>query len=268
MPTLRGLKRRGYTPESIKNFLYEIGVSKSESHVDIAMLEHSLREDLKSKVLNAMVILNPLKVIITNYPEDQVELLYAENNPENPDLGIRKLPFSRIIHIEQEDFMENPSNKFFRLAPGKEVRLKNAYFIKCEEVIKDKTTGEILELHCTYDPQTKSGSGFTGRKVKSTIHWISSEHALKAEVRLYDKFLLDDKELINKSIDWKDTINPNSLTILENCLIEASLRVSKPEDKYQFIRHGYFCVDTKYTTDEKLVFNRIVSLKDSKKQTK
>ncbi|SCY10662.1 glutamine--tRNA ligase/YqeY domain fusion protein [Alkaliphilus peptidifermentans] len=261
MPTLRGLRRRGYTPEAIRHFLGEIGVSKDGSTVDVAMLEHSLRDDLKLKAPRKMAVLQPLKVIITNYPEDQVEWLEAENNPENEEMGTRKIPFSREIYIERDDFMEDPPKKFFRLFPGNEVRLRHAYFIKCEEVIKDEETGEVLELRCTYDPETKSGSGFTGRKVKGTLHWVSAPHAVKSEVRLYDSFLLDQEG--NK--DWKEIINPNSLIILDNCYLEPSLGESAVEDKFQFLRHGYFCVDTKYSTKDKLVFNRTVSLKDSYK---
>ncbi len=266
MPTIRGLRRRGYTPDAIKNFLGEIGVAKNNSIVDVGMLEHSIREDLKLIAPRVMAVLDPLKVVITNYPEGEVEWLKAENNTENPDMGEREIPFSRVIYIEQEDFMENPPSKYHRLSPGKEVRLKHAYFIKCNEVIKDEQ-GNVVELHCSYDPETKSGTGFTGRKVKGTIHWVSADQAVKAEVRLYDRLLIDD-EPIRDSSDLEDKINPNSLAILDHCYVEASLKNADKENKYQFLRHGYFTVDNKDTNDEKLVFNRTVSLKDSwKKQS-
>ncbi|WP_243141255.1 glutamine--tRNA ligase/YqeY domain fusion protein [Alkaliphilus pronyensis] len=261
MPTLRGLRRRGYTPEAVRHFLGEIGISKDGSLVDGAMLEHSLRNDLKLKAPRRMAVLQPLKLVITNYPEGQVEWLDADNNPENPEMGTRKIPFSREIYIEREDFMEDPPKKFYRLFPGNEVRLRHAYFVKCEKVIKDDKTGEVVEIHCTYDPETKSGTGFTGRKVKGTIHWVSASHAVKAEVRLYDNFLLDKED----KKDWKEKINPNSLIILDDCYLEPSLGEASIEDKFQFLRHGYFCVDSKYTSNEKLVFNRAVSLKDSYK---
>lgn len=266
MPTLSGLRRRGYTPESIINFLNDIGVAKDGSIVDIAMLEHSIREDLKLKTNRAMAVLNPLKVVITNYPDGEVEWLDAENNPENHEMGSRKIPFSKVIYIENEDFMENPPKKYHRLSLGKEVRLKHAYFIKCEEIIKDNNSGEITEIRCTYDPKTKSGTGFTERKVKGTLHWVSAEHAIKAEVRLYDNLLLEENDKNKESKDWKENINPDSLIILENCYLESSLMDSKIGSKCQFLRHGYFCVDSKYTTEEKIVFNRIVPLKSSWKK--
>ncbi|KAB3526762.1 glutamine--tRNA ligase/YqeY domain fusion protein [Alkaliphilus serpentinus] len=261
LSTLKGLRRRGYTPEAIRTFLGEIGVSKDNSTVDLAMLEHFIREDLKLKVERRMAVLNPLKVVITNYPEGQVEWLDAENNPENPDMGSRQIPFSREIYIEREDFMENPPKKYFRLFPGNEVRLRHAYFIKCEEVIKDEETGEVMELRCTYDPETKSGTGFTGRKVKGTLHWVSVPHAVEAEVRLFDRLLLDSEGTAGK--DWREILNPNSLEILLKSYLEPSFADCIKEDKFQFLRHGYFCVDSKYSTAEKLVFNRIVSLKES-----
>lgn len=265
MPTLSGLRRRGYTPEAIRDFIDRVGVSKSNSIVDMSMLEHCIREDLKLKAPRVMGVLRPLKVVITNYPEGQVEWLDAEVNQENPEMGNKKIPFSRVIYIEQEDFMENPPKKYFRLSPGKEVRLKYAYFIKCEEVIKDEKTGETIELRCTYDPETKSGTGFTGRKVKGTLHWVSAEHAVKAEVRLYDRLLLDE-ENNNGSVDWKDRLNPNSLEILTDCYLEPSVTEGKLGDKYQFFRHGYFSVDPVNTTEDKLVFNRIVALRDTWKK--
>lgn len=258
MPTISGLRRRGYTPDAIRNFCREIGVSKADSTVDVQMLEHFIREDLKLKAPRTMGILRPLKVVITNYPEGKVEMLDAEINPENPDMGIRQIPFSREIYIEREDFMENPPKKYFRLFPGNEVRLKHAYFIKCEEVIKDEN-GEVVELRCTYDPETKSGTGFTGRKVKGTIHWVEASNAIPAEFHLFEPLILDD-ELGEGS--FLDHVNPNSREIVQG-FVEPNMKDAKPHDKYQFFRHGYFNVDPKLTTDDKLVFNRIVSLKSS-----
>lgn len=266
MPTLSGLRRRGYTPEAIKNFLDSVGVSKSNSVVDMAMLEHSIRDDLKLKALRVMSVLRPLKVVITNYPEGEEEWLDATNNPENEEMGKRKIPFSRVVYIEKEDFMEEPPRKYKRLSPGVEVRLRHAYFIKCNEVIKDEETGEVVELRCTYDPKTKSGTGFKERKPKGTIHWVSASHAVKAQVCLYDRLLLDDEE--NEVEDWKETLNPNSLEILESAFVEPQLKEAELGSKYQFLRHGYFSIDTKNTTDDLLVFNRIVSLKDSWKKKK
>lgn len=267
LPTLKGLRRRGFTPESIKAFLGEIGVGKSESTIDISMLEHCLRNDLKAKVPSVMAILNPLKVIITNYEEGKEELLDLQNNMENPELGSRKVPFSKVIYIEKDDFMENPVKGFHRLAPQKEVRLKGAYFIKCNEVIKNEE-GEIIELHCTYDPETKSGSGFEGRKVKGTIHWLSKDHAIKAQVNIYDKLVSKEELLKDSSKTWEEKIDPSSLIVLENCLVEKALNGASAESKYQFIRHGYFTVDKKYSSEGSLVFNRIVPLKDSWKNKK
>lgn len=259
MPTISGLRRKGYTPKAIRNFCREIGVSKSNSIVDEQMLEHFVREDLKLKAPRVMAIIKPLKVVITNYPEEQVEWLDAENNTENPELGNRKIPFSREIYIEQDDFMENPPKKYFRLFPGNEVRLKNAYFIKCNEVIKD-SEGNVLELRCTYDPETKSGTGFTGRKVKGTIHWVEASNAIPAEIRLYEPLIRDEEQEEGKT--FLDNINPNSLEVF-NGFVELNMSEANPQDKFQFFRHGYFNVDTKYTSKEKLVFNRIVSLKSS-----
>jgi glutaminyl-tRNA synthetase len=257
MPTISGLRRRGFTPESIRTFAREIGVARSNSVVDAKMLEHFIREDLKLKAPRTMGVLRPLKVVITNYPEDQVEMLDAEINPENPEMGMRQIPFSREIYIEQDDFMENPPSKYFRLFPGNEVRLKNAYFIKCNDVIKDEQ-GNVVELHCTYDPETKSGSGFTGRKVKGTIHWVDAKHALPAEFRLYEPLILD----VEEEGSFLENINPNSLEILQG-FVEPNMKEARPQDKFQFFRHGYFNVDPKHTTEDKLVFNRIVSLKSS-----
>ncbi|WP_432406767.1 glutamine--tRNA ligase/YqeY domain fusion protein [Wukongibacter sp. M2B1] len=265
MPTLSGLRRRGYTPESIKDFLDRVGVSKSNSIVDMAMLEHCIRDDLKMKAPRVMSVLNPLKVVITNYPEGKTEWLHAENNAENPEMGSREIPFSRVVYIEKEDFMEEPPKKYKRLSPGVEVRLRHAYFIKCEEVIKDEDTGEILELRCTYDPETKSGTGFTGRKPKGTIHWVSADYAVKAEIRLYDRLLLDEDEEVE---DWKDSLNPDSLKKLESAFVEPALKEAQLGSKYQFLRHGYFCIDTEDTKEDSLVINRIVSLKDSWKKKK
>ncbi|PAQ15634.1 glutamine--tRNA ligase [Bacillaceae bacterium SAOS 7] len=262
LPTISGLRRKGYTPEAIRDFIGEIGVSKGSGVVDSAMLEHFAREDLKLKAPRTMGVLKPLKVVITNYPEGQVEWLDAEINPENPEMGTRKIPFSREIYVEQEDFMENPPKKYFRLFPGNEVRLKHAYFIKCEEVIKDEN-GEVIELRCTYDPETKSGSGFTGRKVKGTLHWVDATHAIPAEFRLYEPLILDAEE--NEETEGKtflDYVNKNSLEIVDG-FIEPNMKDVKPQDKFQFFRHGYFNVDPKHTTEEKVVFNRIVSLKSS-----
>ncbi|WP_248928509.1 glutamine--tRNA ligase/YqeY domain fusion protein [Paenibacillus hamazuiensis] len=258
--TISGMRRRGFTPEAIRAFIRETGVSKSNGTVDSRMLDHFIREDLKLKAPRTMAVLQPLKVVITNYPEGQVEMLDAEINPENPDMGIRQIPFSREIYIERDDFMENPPPKYFRLFPGNEVRLKNAYFIKCEEVVKD-ADGNVVEIRCTYDPATKSGSGFTGRKVKGTIHWVEATQAAPAEFRLYEPLVLDDREE-DESEEESDRINPNSLEI-QTGFVEPNMKDAAPHDKFQFFRHGYFNVDPKHTTKEKLVFNRIVSLKSS-----
>ncbi|MDA8235735.1 MAG: glutamine--tRNA ligase/YqeY domain fusion protein [Clostridia bacterium] len=259
MPTVSGLRRRGYTPEAIRNFVREIGVAKSNSIVDAQMLDHFAREDLKLKAPRTMGVVRPLKVVITNYPEGQVEWLEAEINPENPEMGIRQIPFSREIYVEQDDFVENPPPKYHRLFPGNEVRLKHAYFIKCNEVIKD-AAGNVVEIRCTYDPATKSGSDFTERKVKGTIHWVEAGQALPAEFRLYEPLILDeDKE---EGENFLDNLNPNSLEILQG-FVEPNMKEAKPQDKFQFFRHGYFNVDPKLSTQEKPVFNLIVSLKSS-----
>jgi glutaminyl-tRNA synthetase len=262
MPTISGMRRKGFTPESIRAFVRETGIHKGSGAVDSQMLEHFVREDLKLKVPRTMGVINPLKVVITNYPEGQIELLDAEINPENPEMGMRKIPFSREIYIEKDDFMEEPPKKYFRLFPGNEVRLKNAYFITCQEVIKDEK-GEVVELRCTYDPETKSGTGFTGRKVKGTIHWVESTHAVPAEFRLYEPLILDaDKDESDEGKTFLDHVNPNSLEVLQG-FVEPNMKESRPQDKFQFFRHGYFNVDPKHTTVDKLVFNRIVSLKSS-----
>jgi glutaminyl-tRNA synthetase len=259
MPTISGLRRRGYTPEAIRAFCHEIGVAKSNSQVDSQMLEHFIREDLKLKALRTMGVLHPLKVVITNYPEGQVEMLDAENNPENPEMGIRQVPFSREIYIEQDDFMENPPKGYFRLFPGNEVRLKHAYFIKCNEAITDEN-GNVTQLNCTYDPETKSGSGFTGRKVKGTIHWVEATQAVPAEFRLYEPLILDEESEDGKT--FLDQVNPDSLKIVQG-FVEPNMKDAKAQDKFQFFRHGYFNVDPKNTSAERLVFNLIVSLKSS-----
>ncbi|WP_040950695.1 glutamine--tRNA ligase/YqeY domain fusion protein [Gorillibacterium massiliense] len=306
MPTLAGLRRKGFTPEAIRTFCREIGVARSNSTVDEQLLEHFIREDLKLKAPRTMAVLDPLKVVITNYPEGETEWLPAENNSENEEMGERQIPFSREIYIERDDFMEVPPPKYFRLFPGNEVRLKHAYFIKCEEVIKDEA-GNVVELRCTYDPETKSGSGFTGRKVKGTIHWVEAAHAVPAEFRLYEPILLDesgDTGAEDEMAELEETVvaeipaaadaagaaanaggdaasaavsavaapkvdtsflaklNANSLTVLHG-FVEPGMKDAKPFDKYQFFRHGYFNVDPKDTTDERLVINRIVSLKSS-----
>ncbi|MEG6617529.1 glutamine--tRNA ligase/YqeY domain fusion protein [Peptococcaceae bacterium 1198_IL3148] len=261
MPTISGLRRRGYTPEAIRDFCERIGVAKAVSTVDIALLEHCIREDLIFKTPRLMAVLRPLKVVIENYPADQVEWMDAANNQENSELGSRKMPFSQVVYIEQDDFMEDPPKKFFRLAPGREVRLKHAYIIKCEQVIKDETTGEIIELRCTYDPTTRSGSDTSGKKVKGTLHWVSASHAVKAEVRLYDHLFVKENPEDEKGVDFKQNLNPNSLEVLSS-FVEPCLAEAKVGQRFQFLRQGYFSVDPD-TTSELPVFNRIVSLKDS-----
>ena len=258
--SISALRRRGFTPESIKKFVELCGVSKANSSVDYAMLEYCIREDLKLKRPRAMAILDPIKLIIDNYPEGEVEYLDADNNLENPELGTRKLPFSRELYIERDDFMEEPPKKYFRLFPGNEVRLMNAYFVKCESFVKDEN-GNVIEVHCTYDPETKSGSGFEGRKVKGTIHWVSAKEAIKAEVRLYENIVDEEKGKLNE--DGSLNLNPNSLTVLKECYVEPSLADANAYDSFQFVRQGFFCVDCKDSTKDNLVFNRIVSLKSS-----
>jgi glutaminyl-tRNA synthetase len=268
MPTVAGLRRRGFTPGAIRSFVRELGVSKGDGAVDSLMLDHFVREDLKLKSPRTMGVLRPLKVVITNYPEGQVEWLDAEINPENPEMGTRQIPFSKEIYIEQEDFMEDPPNKYFRLFPGNEVRLKHAYFIKCEDFIKDEN-GNVVEIHCTYDPETKSGTGFTGRKVKGTIHWVEATQAESAEFRLYEPLILDEDKEQDGEVDegaiektFLDYVNPNSLEVLHG-YIESNMKDVAPQDKFQFFRHGYFNVDPKHTTKDQIVFNQIVSLKSS-----
>ena len=264
MPTISGLRRRGYTPEAIRTFAERIGVSKVNSLVDINFLEHCLREDLNKRAQRVMAVLNPLKVVIVNYPEDQVEWFDAENNPEDQSAGTRKIPFSRELYIEQEDFMESPPKGYFRLSPGAEVRLKHAYYITCKEVIKDPSTGLPIELRCSYDPESKGGSTQDNRKVKGTLHWVSARYAVDAEVRLYDHlFTIEDPFDIPEGKDWKEYINRDSLKRLTHCKVEPSLRSARPGDKFQFLRQGYFCADLKDHSPEHPVFNRTVTLKDS-----
>ncbi len=260
MPTIAGLRRRGYTKEAIRDFCKHIGVAKSNSVVDIALLEHCLREDLNLRAQRVMAVLRPLRVIIDNYPENQVEELEAENNPEDKGMGCRKIPFSKVLYIEQEDFREDPPKGFFRLTPGGEVRLKHAYYIKCERVVKDEQTGKVVELHCTYDANTRGGWSQDGRKIKGTLHWISAAQAIKAEVRLYNHLFV--KPNPEEDDDFKANLNPNSLVKLTSCLVEPGLANALPGNHYQFLRHGYFCVDPD-STKELLVFNRTVSLHDT-----
>jgi glutaminyl-tRNA synthetase len=264
MPTLSGLRRRGYTPEAIRTFCERIGVAKRNSIVDLALLEHCLREDLNRRAPRVMAVLRPLRVVIVNYPEDQVEALEAVNNPEDPSMGTRKVPFSRVLYIERDDFREDPPKQFFRLAPGREVRLRYAYFITCTRVVKDDQTGEVVELHCTYDPATRGGDAPDGRKVKATLHWVSAAHALEAEVRLYDHLFAnanpsDDEE----GVDFTASLNPQSLEVLQSCRVEPSLAGAAPGDRYQFERLGYFCIDPVDSAPEAPVFNRTVTLRDT-----
>ncbi|MFZ1135265.1 MAG: glutamine--tRNA ligase/YqeY domain fusion protein [Candidatus Korobacteraceae bacterium] len=262
MPTISGIRRRGYTPESLRNFCAAIGASKTNGIIELAMLEHYVREDLNRRAPRAMAVLRPLKVIIDNYPEGQVEKLELVNNPEDPSAGTREVPFSRELYIEQDDFREDPPKKFFRLSPGREVRLRGGYFIKCAHVVKD-ATGAITEVHCTYDPETRSGNAPDGRKVKATIHWVSADHAVDAEVRLYDNlFLKEDPNAVDEGKTFLDNLNPNSLEVLPICKLEPSLAKAEAGDRFQFERLGYFCVDPD-TTAELLVFNRTVQLRDT-----
>ncbi len=263
--SIAALRRRGFTRESIKMFMELVGVSKSQSSADYAMLEYCIREDLRLKANRMMAVLDPIKLIIDNYPEGQVEYFDIDNNQEDESAGKRQVAFSRELYIEREDFMEEPPKKYFRLFPGNEVRLKGAYFVKCVDYKKDEN-GVVTEIHCTYDPETRSGSGFEGRKVKGTIHWVSAESAVDAEVRLYENIVDEEKGKLNE--DGTLNYNPNSLTVLKNCKLEAALGEAVKGDKFQFLRHGYFCVDEKDTTEDHLVFNRIVSLKSSYKPAK
>ena len=262
MPTLSGFRRKGYTPEAIRDFCNRIGVAKSDNLVDIALLEYCLRQDLNIRAPRVMAVLRPLKVIIDNYPEVEVEKLDAENNPEDESMGHRKIPFSREIYIEREDFMEDPPRKYFRLAPGREVRLKHAYYITCVDVVKDKQTGEVTELHCTYDPETRGGWSKDGRRVRGTLHWVSRPHALEAEVRLFDHLFTEPNPNVLTDDDFEANLNPNSLEVLQSCRVESNLAGAAPGTQYQFLRTGYFCVD-RDSSDEKLVFNRAVTLRDT-----
>ena len=261
MPTLSGMRRRGYTPEAIRNFCSRIGVAKVNSIVDIAMLEHCLREDLNLRARRVMAVLRPLRVVIDNYPDDKVEELDAQNNPEDPGMGSRKITFSRVLYIEQEDFREDPPKKYFRLAPGREVRLKHAYYIKCVDVVRDEKTGRVTEVHCTYDPATRGGWSSDGRKVRGTLHWVSADHCVRAEVRLYDHLFI--KENPSDENDFKELLNPDSLKTLTSCRVEHCLKNAGPGSRYQFLRHGYFCVDPDSSSGPTLVFNRTVSLRDT-----
>ncbi len=263
MPTLSGLRRRGYTPEAIREFCNLIGVSKANTIVDIALLEHCVRQDLNKRAPRRFGVLRPLKLVIDNYPEDLVEEMECINNPEDPGMGTRKVPFSRVLYIERDDFREDPPKKWFRLAPGREVRLRYAYFVTCVDVVKDEETGEVIELHCTYDPATRGGSAPDGRKVKGTLHWVSAAHAVEAEVRLYDRlFLRENPNDVEEGKDFKDYLNPNSLEVLTSCYVEPSLADARPGEIYQFERKGYFCVDPD-SANGKLVFNLTVPLRDT-----
>ncbi|MFX1283894.1 MAG: glutamine--tRNA ligase/YqeY domain fusion protein [Promethearchaeota archaeon] len=259
MPTLAGLRRRGFPPEAIRNFLAKVGISKRENYIDVGLLEACVREEMDKKCDRVMAVLHPLKIVIQNYPEDKVEELDAPNHPKNPDRGSRKIPFSRVLYIEHGDFLEEPPKKFYRLAPGREVRLRYAYYIKCINVIKDEKSGEIIELHATFDPETKGGFAPDGRKVKATLHWVSAEHAIKAKARLYDRLFIKENPL--EDADFSKSLNPKSLEKV-SCYVEPSLQTAKPGMTYQFERLGYFCVDSVDTTPEQLVFNRTITLRD------
>ena len=263
--SIAALRRRGFTPESIRKFMELCGVSKSQSSVDYAMLEYCIREDLKMKRPRMMAVLDPVKLVITNYPENEIEYLDVSNNQENEEMGTRKVPFGRELYIDREDFMIEPPRKYFRLYPGNEVRLMNAYFVTCTDYITDEN-GNVIEIHCTYDPETKSGSGFNARKVKGTIHWVCAETAQQAEVRLYENIVDEEKGVYNE--DGTINLNPNSLTVMEHCFVEPALAEAEPMESFQFVRHGYFCVDSKDSSEDHLVFNRIVSLKSSYKPNK
>lgn len=261
MPTIAGFKRRGYTPESIRDFSERIGVAKRDSLVDVALLEYCVREDLNKKAMRVMAVLRPIRLIIDNYPEGKVEEIEAINNPEDINMGTRKIPFSRILYIEQEDFRENPPKKYFRLSPGREVRLKHAYYIKCKKVIKDEKTGEVKELHCTYDPESKGGGTADGRKVRGTLHWVSAAHSIEAEVNLYDRLFIKENPVeCDKKNDFKSYLNPKSVEILKSCRVEPCLANAAPGSRFQFMRHGYFCVDS---SNKNLVFNCTVQLRDT-----
>ena len=263
MPTISGLRRRGYTPEAIRDFCERIGVAKKDSMVDMALLEHCLREDLNRRAPRAMAVLRPLKMVIENYPADLVEEMEAVNNPENPAAGTRNVPFSRVLYIEQDDFMEEPPKKFYRLAPGREVRLRYGYLVTCVGVVRDEETGEVREVRCTYDPATRGGTTPDGRKVKATIHWVSAPHALEAEVRLYDALFSVENPGAAKDVDFQELLNPDSLTMLTGCRLEPALAEAVPGSFYQFERLGYFCVDAGDSRPGQPVFNRTVTLRDT-----
>jgi glutaminyl-tRNA synthetase len=264
MPTISGLRRRGYTPEAIRAFCNHIGVAKANSIIDIALLEHFIRKDLNQTAPRVMGVLRPLRVVIDNYPEDQVEEIEAVNNPEDPTMGTRKVPFSRVLYIEQDDFREVPPPKYRRLVPGREVRLRYGYFITCVGVVKDEKTGEVVELHCTYDPETKGGNAPDGRKVKATLHWVSAAHAIEVETRLYDRlFIKENPDEVEEGSDFKSNINQNSLEILDGCFVEQSLKDAVPGITYQFERQGYFILDPIASDQGKKVFNRTISLRDT-----
>jgi glutaminyl-tRNA synthetase len=262
MPTLAGLRRRGYTPEAIHNFCDRIGVAKNDSVIDMALLEHCIRDDLNERAPRVMAVLHPLRVVIDNYPEGEAEEFDCPYHPKNKEMGSRKVLFSRVLYIEQEDFLENPPKKFYRLAPGREVRLRYGYFMKCVSVVKDPKTGEVAEVHCTYDPETRSGFAPDGRKVDATIHWVSAVHSLPAEVHLYDR-LFRVANPLEEGSDFTEYLNPKSLEILNLCRVEPSLASAPPGSRFQFERVGYFCVDSEDSSPEGLVFNRIATLRDS-----
>jgi glutaminyl-tRNA synthetase len=264
MPTISGLRRRGFTPESIRDFCERIGVAKRESTVDIALLEHCLREDLNKRAQRVMAVLRPLRLVIDNYPEDQVEELEAVNNPEDSSMGTRKIPFSRVLYVERDDFRQDPPKKWFRLAPGREVRLKHAYYVTCTDVIKDEQTGEVVELHCNYDPESRGGWTKDERRVQGTLHWVSADHSFPVEVRLYDHlFTKEDPSEVEEGADFRSNLNPNSLETLTGCQAEPSLKEAQPGTRYQFMRQGYFCVDTEDSSPGVPVFNRTATLRDT-----
>jgi glutaminyl-tRNA synthetase len=262
MPTLSGMRRRGYTPEAIRDFAARIGVSKANTTVDFALLEHCVREDLNKRAPRVMAVVRPLRIVIENYPKGQVEWVEATNNPEDESMGSRSLPFSRVLYVEQDDYREEAPKGWFRLGPGREVRLKHAYYITCREAVKDET-GAIVELRCTYDPESRGGQTSDGRMVKGTLHWVSAEHALDAEVRLYDHlFTRPDPEDVPEGTDWRTNLNPDSLQVVTGCRVEPSLAGTAPGTRCQFLRQGYFCVDLD-SSDARLIFNRTVTLKDA-----